>query len=76
MANELLMLTRDDAATALRIFDAFAERTGLRAERVTGGVRYPLDGSDHGLKIVEILNDIDRDWARHIALGQPYGDDR
>lgn len=76
VANELLLLRRGDGASAQRIFDAFAERTGLKAQRVTGGVSYVLEGADHRIKIVEILTDIDKDWPRHVALGQPYGDDR
>jgi hypothetical protein len=39
-------------------------------------VSYVLEGLDHRIKIVEILTDIDATWPRHVALGQPYGDDR
>ncbi|MCW3031187.1 MAG: hypothetical protein JWM66_1320 [Solirubrobacterales bacterium] len=74
VAKELLLLRRGDAEAARRIFDAFAERTGLTAQPVTGGVSYALEGADHRIKIVEILTDIDADWPRHVALGQPYGD--
>jgi hypothetical protein len=76
MANELLLLRRGDEQSAQRIFDAFAERTGLTARPVTGGVSYVLEGTDHRIKIVESLTDIDPHWPRHVALGQPYGDDR
>ena len=76
MADELLLLTRGDRAVAQRIFDAFSERTGLKAHPVTGGVRYVLEGADHRIKIVEILTDIDRSWPQHVALGQPERDDR
>jgi hypothetical protein len=76
MANELLLLRRGDAESAQRILDAFAERTGLAAQPVTGGVSYALEGPDHRIKIVEILTDIDANWPRHVALGQPYGDDQ
>jgi pyruvate carboxylase len=75
MANELLLLRRGDAQAADRIFDAFAERTGLTAQPVSGGVSYALEGPDHRIKIVEILTDIDSDWPQHVALGQPYGED-
>jgi hypothetical protein len=74
MAEELILLSRGDADSAQRIFVAFAERTGLAAEPVTGGVSYRLEGPDHRIKIVEILTDIDPDWPRHVALGQPYAD--
>jgi hypothetical protein len=74
MANEVILVCRGDADAAQRIFMAFAERTGLVAEPVTGGVSYLLEGTDHRIKIVEILTDIDPHWPRHVALGQPYGD--
>jgi hypothetical protein len=76
MADELLLLRQGDTASAARIFDAFAERTGLTAEPVMGGTRYSLEGAGHRIRIVETLNDIDPNWPRHIALGQPHGDAR
>ena len=75
MTNELLLLRPGDAESAQRIFDAYAERTGLTAQPVTGGVSYVLEGADHRIRIVEILTDIDSNWPRHVVLGQPYGDD-
>jgi hypothetical protein len=32
---------------------------------------YALEGEDHQIEIVETLNDIDAEWAQHIALEQP-----
>ena len=76
MADELLLLSRGDNANAQRIFEAFAERTGLEGQSVTGGVRYLLEDGGHRIKIVETLTDIDADWSRHVELRQPRGEGR
>jgi hypothetical protein len=70
MADELIFFTRDEAK-AMSIVDAFAERTGLTAEPIAGGVRFALQGEDHSVKVVETLSDIDAHWSRHITLGEP-----
>jgi hypothetical protein len=70
MADELIFFTRDESR-AMSVLDAFAERTGLTPEPIAGGVRFALQGGDHSVKVVETLNDIDAQWSRHIALGEP-----
>ncbi len=71
MADHLILLTRDGSSRAQGIFEEFAERTGLRPEVIDDGLRFPLRGEDHALRVVETLDEIDSDWPQHVALGQP-----
>jgi hypothetical protein len=71
VTREVVLLAQGDPRQAQRIFESFAERTGLVAEPVAGGVRYALDGTDREVKVIETLTDIDARWALHVALGQP-----
>lgn len=73
MADQIILLTRDDQAQA--IVDAFAERTGLQPEPVDGGVAFPLADGDHAIPVTQTLTDIDAGWADHVALGDPAGTD-
>jgi hypothetical protein len=71
VAEEVLLLSQGDPARAQRIFDAFAERTGLLMEPVTGGVRYTQEDSEHRrVKVLETLTEIDIDWVHYVALGR------
>jgi hypothetical protein len=73
VADELILLTRGDRASAESLFQAFAERTGLSAEPIEGGVRFALAGEDHAIRITQTLNSIDPHWSEHVELGQPGG---
>ena len=70
MADELVFLTNEDERGD-SILEAFAARTGLAPQTISGGVRFELGEDDHELKVVEILTRIDAQWSRHITLGEP-----
>jgi hypothetical protein len=70
VTGEVILLAQGDPRQAQRIFESFAERTGLVAEPVAGGVRYALDGINREIKVIETLTDIDVSWTLHVALGQ------
>ena len=57
------------------ILNTFGKRSGLTAEPIPGGVRFELGEDDHGVKVVETLTEIDPQWSRHIALGEPGSTD-
>jgi hypothetical protein len=67
--RDVTLLARGDQKQAQRIFDAFAERTALEAEPVTGGMRFALEGTPRQIKVIETLHDIDTRWELYIALG-------
>jgi hypothetical protein len=70
MASTIILISQDDDGE--RILDQFEERTGLEAEKGDDDERiYPIEGDDHRIEIVETLDDIDTDWTKHVALGQP-----
>jgi hypothetical protein len=55
-----------------RILDAFEEQSGLASEDPGDGTRvYPLEGADHGVKVVQTLTRIDEHWTDHLALQAP-----
>lgn len=70
MADELVFLTHGDTHGEA-IVKTFGERSGLSPESIPGGVRFELGEDDHGVKVVETLTDIDPQWSRHVALGEP-----
>jgi hypothetical protein len=74
MADELVFLTHGDERGEA-ILKAFAERSGLTPQTIAGGVRFELGEDDHAVKVVETLTDIDTQWSRHIALGEPGSTD-
>ena len=70
MASEIILIPKDDDGE--RILDQFEERTGLEPELGDEDERvYPIEGDDHRIEIVETLDDINTDWTKHLALGQP-----
>jgi hypothetical protein len=69
VSREVILLAQGNPKEAQRIFEAFAERSALEAEPVTGGVRFAVDGTHRSVKVVETLNEIDARWQLHIALG-------
>jgi hypothetical protein len=71
MAEELVFLTNGENERGEAILEAFAERTGLASQAITGGVRFELGEDDHQVKVVETLTDIDSHWSRHLTLGEP-----
>jgi hypothetical protein len=62
------LLAQGDPKQAQRIFDAFAERTALQAEPVTGGIRFALDGRNRDVRVLETLNEIDSRWELHVLV--------
>ena len=70
MAEELIFLTNGDAR-AERLVAVFAQRTGLLIEPIDDDAKLALRGSDHRVKVVETLTDIDPNWSGYLALGQP-----
>ncbi|HWF33140.1 MAG TPA: hypothetical protein VG188_11340 [Solirubrobacteraceae bacterium] len=71
MANEIVLLYKDDQAAAQRIAGAFAAETGLAAEPHERSVSFAVHGREHEIKVVETLNRIDSDWSRYVSLGEP-----
>lgn len=70
MASAIVFHPLTDEAD--RILEAFEEQTGLDSERLDdGGRRFPLEGADHGVDVVQTLTDIDEDWTDHLSLGDP-----
>jgi hypothetical protein len=70
MASTIILISQDDDGE--KILDQFEERTGLEPEKGDDDERiYPIEGDDHRIEIVETLDDIDTDWTKHVALGQP-----
>lgn len=70
MTREVILLAQGDPRQAQRIFESFAERTGLESEPVAGGVRYALDNTEREVKVIQTLTDIDAKWALHVAVAQ------
>jgi hypothetical protein len=71
MASTITLIPKDDDGE--RILDEFEERTGLEPEEKGDEDEriYPLEGDDHRIEIVDTLDDIDVDWAKHVGLGMP-----
>jgi hypothetical protein len=70
MADTITLIPQDEEAE--RILDELEDQTGLEAEEGDDDSRvYAIDGEDHRIEIVQTLNDIDEDWAEHLALGSP-----
>jgi hypothetical protein len=70
MASQIILIPQDDDGE--KILDEFEERTGLEAEIGDEDERiYPIEGDDHRIEIVETLDDIETEWTKHVALGQP-----
>jgi hypothetical protein len=70
MAKELIFLTDGDAR-AERVVEVFAQSTGLTIEPIDDGAKLALRGTDHRVKVVETLTDIDPNWSDYLALGAP-----
>lgn len=68
MSEDFVLLAHGDPKQAQRIFEAFAERTALDAEPVTGGMRFTLAGTHRNVKVIETLNEIDARWELHVKL--------
>jgi hypothetical protein len=74
VAQELILLRRrSEASRADEIVEEFARRTALNPQPVAGGTSFALQGDDHRIKVIETLTAIDRDWAQHLAVGEPRG---
>jgi hypothetical protein len=71
MADQLVFVVTGDPSEAQRILDAFAAETGLAGQSGQESTRFALESSDHQIKVVETLNEIDADWPRHLSLGRP-----
>jgi hypothetical protein len=71
VTGEVTLLAQGDPRQAQRIFESFAERTGLVPEPVAGGVRYVFDNTEREVKVIQTLTDIDAKWTLHVALAQP-----
>ena len=70
MATTITFIPHDDDGE--RILDELEQQTSLEAQDGEDAARvYPLDGDDHRVEIIETLDDIDADWAQHIALESP-----
>jgi hypothetical protein len=70
MASQIILIPQDDDGE--KILNEFEERTGLEAEIGDEDERiYPIEGDDHRIEIVETLDDIETEWTKHVALGQP-----
>ena len=69
MADTITFISKDGEAE--RILDAFEERTGLAGDETPEGRSYDIDGTEHEIKIVETLNEIDEEWPHHLALESP-----
>lgn len=72
MANQVVLLRENDIdGRAEEIIDEFETRTGLEREEIDGGASFGLEGEDHAVKVVETLDEIDRDWTDYLTLGDP-----
>jgi hypothetical protein len=71
MADRIVMLLGEDEPRAREIIDEFAARTGLEPFEIEGGMEFPLSDEDHGIRVVETLNEVASDWSDHIVLGDP-----
>jgi hypothetical protein len=70
MATSITFIPQDDEGE--RILDELEQQTQLEPEDGGDGARiYALEGEDHRIEIVETLDDIDGDWAQHIAVEPP-----
>ncbi len=69
MTDTITFISKDGEAD--RILDAFEERTGLASDETPEGRSFEIHGTEHSIKIVQTLNDIDETWPRHIALQSP-----
>jgi hypothetical protein len=72
MADHIVLLVHGDERRAREIVDAFGERTGLTPDPLPDGASFAIhSAADHRAKIVGTLNEIDRDWSRFLAFGDP-----
>jgi len=71
MSDQLVLLTQGDEERSRQIIDAFAQKTGLSANRRPDGVAFELGPDDHRIEVVRTLTEIDSGWSEHVALGDP-----
>jgi diacylglycerol kinase family enzyme len=71
MATTITLIPKSGDGTADQIIEAFAQRTGLSGyEQGTAHV-FALEGKDHAIEIVHVLDAIDPDWPVHVDLQSP-----
>lgn len=71
MSDRVVLLNRDSDDHAQEIIAAFAQRTGLESQPIEGGTAFLIGAHDHGVEIVQTLNEIDPQWSEHLYLGDP-----